>query len=220
MSTKILSQTMVKTKTTVYHLARSFVVNPIFFLYFRGKVTGREKIPPKGKLIIVSNHASVFDPPLVSAAITRPVAYMAKEELFMKNGLRQLITALGAYPVNREGVDRKAIRQAISRLEEGWATGIFIEGTRTADGKIYEPKLGAALIAHKAQAPLLPVCLSGTEKILASGKKFPRSIDIQIKIGDIIEPPVSGKKEALEAVTRQCADVINSLHETLIINNY
>lgn len=202
---------IVKSKTTVYHLARWFVVNPIFSVYFRGKVTGREKIPPQGKLIIVSNHASVFDPPLLSAAITRPVAYMAKEELFHQNGLRQLITALGAYPVNREGVDRKAIRQALSRLEEGWATGIFIEGTRTADGRIHEPKLGAALIAMKAQAPLLPVCLCGTEKILASGKKFPRSIDIQINIGDIIPPPSSGKKEVLEAVTRQCADVINSL---------
>jgi 1-acyl-sn-glycerol-3-phosphate acyltransferase len=190
------------------------VVNPVFSLYFRGKVTGREKIPAKGKLIIVSNHASVFDPPLVSAAITRPVSYMAKEELFTKNGLSQLITALGAYPVNREGVDRKAIRQAISRLEEGWATGIFIEGTRTPDGKIYDPKLGAALIASKAQAPLLPVCLCGTEKILESGKKFPRSIDIQIKIGDIIEPPMSGKKEVLEEVTRKCADAINLLHET------
>lgn len=210
---------LVKTKTTVYHLVRSFVVNPIFSLYFRGKVTGREKIPPKGKLIIVSNHASVFDPPLVSAAITRPVAYMAKEELFTKNGLRQLITALGAYPVNREGVDRKAIRQALSRLEEGWATGIFIEGTRTADGKIHDPKLGAALIAAKAQAPLLPVCLYGTEKILTSGKKFPRSIDIYIKIGDIIAPPVSGKKEVLEAVTRQCADALNSLHDSLIMRN-
>jgi len=213
MSTNLPSQEIIKTKTTVYHLVRSFVVNPVFSLYFRGKVTGREKIPPKGKLIIVSNHASVFDPPLVSAAITRPVSYMAKEELFTKNGLKQLITALGAYPVNREGVDRKAIRQAISRLEEGWATGIFIEGTRTADGKIHEPKLGAALIASKAQAPLLPICLYGTEKILESGKKFPRSIDIHIRIGDIIEPPLSGKKEVLEAATRECANAINSLHE-------
>ncbi|BAQ64062.1 1-acyl-sn-glycerol-3-phosphate acyltransferase [Geminocystis sp. NIES-3709] len=208
------TQKIVKTKTTVYHLVRSFVVNPIFSFYFHGKVTGKEKIPPKGKLIIVSNHASVYDPPLLSAAITRPVSYMAKEELFAVNGLKQLITALGAYPVNREGVDRKAIRQAISRLEEGWATGIFIEGTRTVDGKIHDPKLGAALIAAKAQAPILPVCLCGTENIVQSGKKLPRSIDIHIKIGDIIQPPSSGKKEVLEALTRECAEKINSLHNS------
>ncbi|BAQ59799.1 1-acyl-sn-glycerol-3-phosphate acyltransferase [Geminocystis sp. NIES-3708] len=203
-----------KTKTTVYHLVRSFVVNPVFHLYFRGTVAGREKIPSKGKLIIVSNHASVFDPPLLSAAITRPVSYMAKEELFQINGLTQIITALGAYPVNREGVDRKAIRQAISRIEEGWATGIFIEGTRTADGKIYDPKLGAALIAAKAQAPLLPVCLCGTEKISIPGKKMPQFVKIHVKIGDLIEPPISGKKEQLELVTNQCAQSINNLYET------
>lgn len=202
-----------KTKTTVYHLVRSFVVNPIFHLYFRGTVTGREKIPPTGKLIIVSNHASVFDPPLLSAAITRPVAYMAKEELFQVNGLSQIITILGAYPVNREGVDRKAIRQAIARIEEGWATGIFIEGTRTTDGRIHDPKLGAALIAAKAQTPLLPVCLCGTEKITVSGKKMPQFVKIDIKIGDLIAPPISGKKEQLELVTRQCAESLNNLHE-------
>lgn len=203
-----------KTKTTVYHLVRSFVVNPVFHLYFRGTVTGREKIPPQGKLIIVSNHGSVFDPPLLSAAITRPVAYMAKEELFNVNGLTQLITALGAYPINREGVDRKAIRQAISRIEEGWATGIFIEGTRTIDGKIHDPKLGAALIASKVQAPLLPVCLCGTENISVQGKKMPQFVKIKIKIGDLIEPPISGKKEQLELVTNQCAKMINELHES------
>lgn len=204
-----------KTKTTVYHLVRSFLVNPIFHLYFRGTVSGREKVPLKGKLIIVSNHASVFDPPLLSAAIPRAVSYMAKEELFQIQGLTQIITALGAYPVNREGVDRKAIRQAISRLEQGWATGIFIEGTRTSDGKIKDPKLGAALIAAKAQAPLLPVCLCGTEKISVSGKKMPQFVKIHIKIGDLIEPPISGKKEQLELVTRQCGESLNNLHEEI-----
>jgi 1-acyl-sn-glycerol-3-phosphate acyltransferase len=204
---------LVKTKTTVYHLVRSLIVNPVFHLYFRGTVTGREKVPLKDKLIIVSNHASVFDPPLVSAAINRPVSYMAKEELFNIQGLKQLITALGAYPVNRQSIDRNAIRQAMSRIEEGWATGIFIEGTRTSDGRIYDPKLGAALIAAKAQAPLLPVCLCGTEKITISGKKIPQFVKIQIKIGDLIPPPSSVKKEELELVTRQCTESLNSLHD-------
>ena len=208
------SSKIVKTNKTVYHLVNSLIVKPIFCVYFRGKVTGREKVPLEDKLIVVSNHASVFDPPLISAAIPRPVSYMAKQELFEVNGLRQLITSLGAYPVNRTGFDRRAIRQAVSRLEEGWATGIFLEGTRTKDGKIHEPKLGAALIAAKANAPLLPVCLCGTEKILFSGSKFPKSIPIEIKIGDIIPPPSSTKKEQLEATSQICADTINKLHNS------
>lgn len=108
-----------------------------------------------------------------------------------------LIKSLGAYPVNREGFDRKAIRQAVSLLEEGWATGIFIEGTRTPDGRIHNPKLGAALIAAKAQAPLLPVALCGTEKIVVKGQKLPKSVKVHLKIGDIIPPPTSGKKKKI-----------------------
>jgi 1-acyl-sn-glycerol-3-phosphate acyltransferase len=207
------SSELVKTGKTVYHLTNNLIVKPVFHLYFRGKVTGKEKVPLEGKLIIVSNHASVFDPPLISAAIPRPVSYMAKQELFEVNGLSQLITSLGAYPVNRAGFDRRAIRQAISRLEEGWATGIFLEGTRTQDAKVHEPKLGAALIAAKAQAPLLPVCLCGTEKILTTDSKFPQCITIQIKIGDLIPPPTSNKKEDLEATSQICADAINQLHD-------
>ena len=190
------------------------MLDQFFWVYFRGKVTGREKVPLEDKLVVVSNHASVFDPPLISAAIPRPVSYMAKQELFEVNGLRQLITFLGAYPVNRSGFDRRAIRQAVSRLEEGWATGIFLEGTRTKDGKIHEPKLGAALIAAKAKAPLLPVCLCGTEKILSSDSKLPKSIPIEIKIGDIIPPPSSTKKEQLEATSQICANAINKLHNS------
>lgn len=202
---------IVKTKKIVYHLLNFFVVTPLFRTYFRGEVTGREKVPLEGKLIIVCNHASVYDPPLLSAGIPRPVSYMAKQELFTERFFGNLITSLGAYPVNREGFDRRAIRQAVSRLEEGWATCIFIEGTRTSDGRIYDPKLGAALISAKTQAPLLPVALCGTEKIVAKGKKLPKSVKVHLKIGDIIPPPASGKKEDLEAVTTQCASTINQL---------
>ena len=208
------SSSIVKTGKTVYHLVNNLIVKPVFNIYFRGEVEGREKVPLEDKLIVVSNHASVFDPPLISAAIPRPVSYMAKKELFDVNGLSGLITSLGAYPVNRAGFDRRAIRQAIGRLDEGWATGIFLQGTRTADGKVDVPKLGAALIAAKAQAPLLPVCLCGTEKILTSDSKLPKYIKIKIKIGDIIAPPSSTKKEQLEKVSQQCAEAINQLHDS------
>ena len=208
------SSSIVKTGKTVYHLVNNLIVKPVFNIYFRGEVEGREKVPLEDKLIVVSNHASVFDPPLISAAIPRPVSYMAKKELFDVNGLSGLITSLGAYPVNRAGFDRRAIRQAIGRLDEGWATGIFLQGTRTADGKVDDPKLGAALIAAKAQAPLLPVCLCGTEKILTSDSKLPKYIKIKIKIGDIIAPPSSTKKEQLEKVSQQCAEAINQLHDS------
>ncbi len=194
----------------LYHLFRGSIVDPLFRVYFRGRIYGREKVPRSGAAIAVSNHASYFDPPMLGNAIGRPVAFMAKEELFRIPILKTGIRLYGAYPVNRAGSDRAAIRSAIKAIEAGWITGLFIEGTRTKDGRINHPKLGAALIAAKTQVPLIPVSLWGTEKILA-GSSFPRPVPVTIRIGDVIAPPQSTKKEELTAITEKCASIINSM---------
>jgi 1-acyl-sn-glycerol-3-phosphate acyltransferase len=105
--------------------------------------------------------------------------------------------------------DRSAIRAALKTLEQGWAAGIFLQGTRTPDGRITQPKLGAAMIAAKAQAPILPVSLWGTEKIPQSGTPFPL---ITARIAEPLPPPASSKRQVLESVTEKCADIINTMH--------
>ncbi|NBD33796.1 MAG: 1-acylglycerol-3-phosphate O-acyltransferase [Cyanobacteria bacterium] len=197
------------TNLILYHLFKWSVVSPAFNIYFRGKLYGRENVPQKGPLVVVSNHASLFDPPLLSCCVGRPVAYMAKEELFQIPVLKQAISLYGAYPVKRSQADRSAIRAALKTLEQGWAAGLFLQGTRTADGRITQPKLGAAMIAAKAQAPILPVSLWGTEKIPQSGTPFPL---ITARIAEPLAPPVSTKREVLEAVTQKCAEIINTMH--------
>jgi 1-acyl-sn-glycerol-3-phosphate acyltransferase len=138
---------------------------------------------------------------------------MAKEELFNVPLLKQAIKLYGAYPVKRSQSDRSAIRAALKVLENGWIAGIFLDGTRSRDGRIHRPKLGAALIAAKAGVPIIPVSLWGTEKIITKNSLIPRSIPITIRIGEVIEPPRSTKKEELQAVTDRCAAIINSLHD-------
>jgi 1-acyl-sn-glycerol-3-phosphate acyltransferase len=197
----------------LYRLFKWTVVIPALHGYFRGRIYGAENVPSQGKLVVVSNHASDFDPPIVSSCVGRPVAYMAKQELFEVPVLSTLIRLYGAYPVNRGSADRSAIRAALASLEQGWAAGIFLQGTRTPDGRITDPKLGAALIAHKAQAPLLPVCLWGTHNILEKGKYAPKRTLLTIRIGSVIEPPKSGDRTALQAVTNRCAEAINTMHE-------
>lgn len=201
------------TSLVLYRLLKWSIVSPMFRLYFKGKIDGLEKMPKSGPVILVSNHASYFDPPLLGACMNRPVAFMAKEELFKVPLLSQGIKLYGAYPVKRNSGDLAAIRSAITALEQGWAAGIFLEGTRTPDGRIHQPKLGAAMIAAKTQAPLLPVSLWGTEKILSTKSKFPLPVSVTIRVGELIPPPSSTKRQQLETVTEKCATIVNSLHD-------
>lgn len=196
----------------LYHLFKWSIVSPMLHAYFRGRIYGAEKVPQSGPFVVVSNHASDFDPPILSNCMRRPVAFMAKQELFEVPILATLIRWYGAYPVKRGAADRSAIRAALTALEEGWAIGIFLTGTRTKDGRVRDPKLGAALIAAKAQVPLLPVSLWGTEQILKKGSSLPRAVPLTIRVGELIPPPPAGDREALQAVTQQCSDVINQLH--------
>jgi 1-acyl-sn-glycerol-3-phosphate acyltransferase len=197
----------------LYHAFKWSVVSPILHTYFGGKIYGVENVPQTGGLVIVSNHASYFDPPIVSNCVCRPVAYMAKEELFKIPVLAQAIKLYGAYPVSRGTADRAAIKYALEYLENGWAVGVFLEGTRTRDGRVHDPKRGAALLAAKAKVPLLPVSLWGSEKIVQPGTPIPRKVPLTIRIGKLIATPSSTSKEELEAVTHQCADAINTLHD-------
>jgi 1-acyl-sn-glycerol-3-phosphate acyltransferase len=197
----------------LYHLFKWTVVSPLLHSYFRGQIYGAEQVPASGRLIVVANHASDFDPVILSNCVRRPVSYMAKEELFQVPVLRQAIRLYGAYPVKRGTADRSAIRAALAQLEAGWAIGLFPQGTRTADGRIPEPKLGAALLAAKSQSPLLPVSLWGTEAIVIKGRKLPQPVPITVRIGALISPPASTDRPQLEAVTQQCVEVIHALHD-------
>jgi 1-acyl-sn-glycerol-3-phosphate acyltransferase len=197
----------------LYHLFKWSVVSPVLQVYFRGRIYGAEQVPQQGPLVVVANHASDFDPPILSSCVRRPVSYMAKEELFRVPLLSQAIRAYGAYPVKRGSADRSALREALKQLDNGWAVGVFLQGTRTVDGRIPEPKLGAALIAAKAQAPLLPVSLWGTHRILPKGAKFPRALPVTVRIGQPIAPPLSTEKADLQAVTQACTDSIHQMHD-------
>ena len=196
----------------LYHLFKWSIVSPVFHTYFRGKIHGAHHVPRQGKLLVVSNHASDFDPPIVSNCVGRPLAFMAKEELFRIPVLKQAIAAYGAYPVKRGSADRAAMKAAIASIDQGWATGLFLDGTRSKDGRIHDPKIGAAWIAAKTQSPMLPVCLWGSHRIFVPGSNRPRSVPLTVRIGAPIPPPASSDRADLEAVTAHCAAVINELH--------
>ena len=199
-------------RPSLSYLAISYLlVFPVFRLLLRGRTAGQANVPRTGALVVVANHGSHLDPPLLGHAIGRPVAFMAKQELFRVPFLGAIIRACGAYPVARGAGDREAIRMALQRLGQGWATGLFLDGTRQRDGRVNAPQSGAALLAARAGVPLLPVAIINSQRALGPEHNQLRLVPVHIRIGRPIPPPASRRRDDLEATTRACQAEINRL---------
>ena len=192
----------------MYSLIR-FFATCIFKIIFRWRITGAENVPASGAVIVASNHISNFDPLVVGAAITRPIHFMAKEELFANPVLRQIIRWLGAFPVRRGAADRTAIRTAMNFLEEGKVIGLFPEGTRSKTGEIGQAEAGLAMIATKTGATIVPAAIFGTNKVFQAGSLLP---GFQVYFGKPIRVK-KGKasKKELENITETMMQEIRSL---------
>lgn len=138
------------------------ILPTMFRIIYRAEVHGQENVPKEGGAIIAANHISLWDPPFVGAFCPRRVSFMAKKELFENSVFSSIITSLGAFPVNRGAADRNAIKTALAVLSEGKCLGLFPEGTRSKSGKLGEPEAGIGLIAYKANVPIVPVAITGT----------------------------------------------------------
>jgi 1-acyl-sn-glycerol-3-phosphate acyltransferase len=194
-----------------YWLISYLLVFPVFRLLFRGRTGGSGHVPHQGGLVVVANHGSHLDPPLLGHALGRPVAFMAKAELFRVPLLAPIIRACGAYPVSRGAGDREAIRTAGDRLQEGWAVGVFIDGSRQTDGRVHHPQPGAALLAARAGVPLLPVAIVNSHRALGRGRRWPRLVPVHVRIGTLIPPPASRGRADLDVCTAACQRQINAL---------
>ncbi len=201
-----------------YRLVSNLLVFPIFRGLFRGSTVGNNRVPRQGPLVVVANHGSHLDPPLLGHALGRPVAFMAKAELFAVPLLGAVIRACGAYPVRRGASDREAIRIATARLNEGWATGVFLDGTRQPDGRVNHPLPGAALLAARTGAPLLPVAIVNSHRALGSGRNWPRLVPIQLRIGEPIPPPAARRRADLDATTAEVQRRINAMLDQEMLN--
>lgn len=138
-----------------------FLLRLFFFPVYRMEVRGRENIPPEGPIILCSNHVSVKDPIFLGVSQKRQVFYMAKEELFKNPIAGTVLKWLGAFPVNRGSGGAEALSTGEKLLRENAQVGIFIEGTRSKTGALGRPKTGAAYLAYKTGAPILPACVVG-----------------------------------------------------------
>ena len=199
------------TQKFIYELVSKLFVLPIYKFVFKGHLIGRENIPQKDSFIMVSNHGSLLDPPLLGHAIGRNISFMAKAELFKIPFLGFVIRACGAYPVNRGIADRNTIKTACNKLLNNNSIGIFIDGTRQKNGRVNKPKQGAALLAFKNQKLLLPVAIVNSHRLIRFKFCIPLFSKIFIKVGKPLKPPKSSSREDLKYVTLKLQESINNL---------
>ncbi|HKM17647.1 MAG: 1-acyl-sn-glycerol-3-phosphate acyltransferase [Firmicutes bacterium] len=176
----------------VYKVLRVFAVI-LIKLCFRFKVVGLENIPD-GAAVLVSNHASVFDPVPLGVAVPRPIHFMAKVELFKNPISSWFFRKLHAFPVKRGEFDRAAIRSALAVLGSGQLLGIFPEGTRNKGDEFLPLHSGAALLASRAQAPIIPI-------VIRRSKRYRLRPGLEVLIGRPIRPE-AGKRVSKEELAR------------------
>ena len=142
-----------------YRFMRGFA-KPFLKLLYRYRVNGAENLPAEGKCILCPNHLHAFDPAFIIVTLKRQVCFMAKAELFENRFLGFLLRKLGAFPVVRGAGDGKALEEAERILNSDKVFGIFIEGSRSKTGELLRPRAGAALMAFKTGAPVVPCCIT------------------------------------------------------------
>ena len=162
------------------------ILGPILRLMYRPRIVGLENIPREGGAIIAANHQSFLDDLLLPLVVPkRKVVFLAKADYFDKWYLRWFFKGANVIPVRRESrsLADSAIRTGVEALKEGKLVGIFPEGTRSPDGRLYRGKTGVARMALEGQVPVIPVAIVGTFEALPYDRKMPRPGRVELRFG-------------------------------------
>jgi 1-acyl-sn-glycerol-3-phosphate acyltransferase len=203
-----------------YQLSR-VVMGPALYLLGRPRVAGLEHVPASGPAILASNHLSIIDSMYLPFVIPRPVVFPAKAEYFSAKGPLGRLWAAYLRSTNQLAMDRGDTRSAQATLEAaaeilraGDLFGFYPEGTRSPDGRLYRGRAGLGWLALNTGAPVLPVAMVGTRKMLPPGAPLPRPTRIEVRIGKPLEfahlagdPPARARRTVADEVMRAIADL-------------
>lgn len=192
---------------------------PLIRLLFAAKIIGRKNMPARGGVILASNHLSFFDSVIITLLSRRPVSFLAKSEYFTGKGFKGALSRAFFESINAISVDRRsasaaqdALDAGLERIKQGEAFAMYPEGTRSLDGRLYRGKTGVAWLALTAGVPVVPVALTGTDKIQPVGTRGIRLAKLRVQYGEPMDlsrfgSPESGKarREATDAIMEKIA---------------
>lgn len=170
------------------------VVRPTALAIWRPDIIGADNVPAEGPVILASNHLSFADSVVIPLAAPRQVAFLAKDDYWTGTGLKGLLsrnffTAIGSIPVDRDDprAAQTSLDLALDHLRGGGAFGIYPEGTRSRDGLLYRGRTGVAWLALTAGCPVVPVSLTGTDKLQPVGSTLPKRVPVRVEFGAPID---------------------------------
>jgi 1-acyl-sn-glycerol-3-phosphate acyltransferase len=214
-----------------YYLLKYVLLGPLLRLVFRPRIEGLENVPASGPAIVAGNHLSFSDHFLMPAMLKRRITFLAKAEYFTGPGVKGRLTAFffrsaGQIPVDRSGKEagQAAIREGLGVLSKGELLGIYPEGTRSHDGRLYKGKVGVAVMALRAGVPVVPCAMIGTFEAQPPGKIIPHIHPVVIRFGKALDfsryAGMEHEKAVLRAVTDEIMYAILTLSEQEYVDQY
>ncbi|QNP74033.1 1-acyl-sn-glycerol-3-phosphate acyltransferase [Streptomyces roseirectus] len=214
-----------------YRLLKYVLLGPLLRGLFRPRIEGLEHVPEDGAAIVAGNHLSFSDHFLMPAVIKRRITFLAKAEYFTGPGVRGRLTAAffrsaGQIPVDRSGKEagQAAIREGLGVLSKGELLGIYPEGTRSHDGRLYKGKVGVAVMALTAGVPVVPCAMIGTFEAQPPGQRFPSLRPVTIRFGKPLDfsryAGMEHEKAILRAVTDEIMYAILTLSGQEYVDQY
>ena len=207
-----------------YWLMKYVVIGPIVKAIWRPWIVGRRNIPAEGAAILASNHLSFVDSIFLPLMIDRPVAFLAKSDYFTGKGLkgwatRMFFKATGQIPIDRSGgkASEASLNTGLQVLGRGDLLGIYPEGTRSPDGKLYRGRTGIARMALEAHVPVVPVVMVDTDTMMPIGTREPRIVRVGVVIGEPLDfsrfEGMEGDRYILRSVTDEIMVALQRLGE-------
>jgi 1-acyl-sn-glycerol-3-phosphate acyltransferase len=198
-----------------YFIIKNFILGPILQILFRPWVKGSKHVPNAGGAILASNHLSFSDSIFLPLKVRRPVTFLAKSDYFTGKGvkgalIRWFFKATGQLPIDRSGgkASEDSLNTGLGVLERGLLLGIYPEGTRSPDAKLYRGRTGIARMVLEAKVPVIPVAMIDTEKVQPIGSKYPKIRRVGVVIGEPMDFTRFAGMEGERAVLRAVTDLI------------